>query len=411
MGPLRLVPLGQIARLQYGLSAKSDPSGTRPIVGMQQISDGRVLLMGASKISLSDADARGFLLHSGDVLFNRTNSADLVGKTGIVDTTDAAGAVFASYLVRISADRNVYNNQFLNLWMNLPDSVARIRKLATPGVSQYNVSPSRLAKYFFVPLLPLEKQQRVVRVLSCWDRRLDVVRNLIATKRQLRRGLRQQLLTGKRRFPGTIDSDECQLGPIGGIPADWRLVRIEEIAQEVVERGAPHGTSVLSCTKHEGLVSSLVYFGRQVFSRSLDGYKAVRRGQMVYATNHIEEGSIGLLREADIGLVSPMYTVFAPKDGVDPEFLFALLKTESYRRVFEARTNTSVNRRGSLRWRSFSKIQVGLPEPSEQRRIVDVLQRADAEIALLERLLELLRLQRRGLLQRFLSGEAAGSTK
>ena len=150
---------------------------------------------------------------------------------------------------------------------------------------------------------------------------------------------------------------------------------------------------------------SLEYFGKQIFSRNLESYKRVRTGDCVYATNHIEEGSIGLLRDGQRpGLVSPMYTVFRPAVRVNPEFLYALLKTESYRRVFEIRMSASVDRRGSLRWNQFGLIKVGLPSIQEQDRIVRVLKLADSEFDQLTRLHELIKSQKHALLSKLMSG-------
>jgi len=50
---------------------------------------------------------------------------------------------------------------------------------------------------------------------------------------------------------------------------------------------------VLSCTKHRGLVLSEEYFGKRVHAEDTSGYRIVQRGEFAYATNHIEEGSIG----------------------------------------------------------------------------------------------------------------------
>ena len=114
------------------------------------------------------------------------------------------------------------------------------------------------------------------------------------------------------------------------------------------------------------------YFGKRVFSADTSGYKVVRRGQFAYATNHIEEGSIGLLEDADAGLVSPMYTVFeAEPNRVHARFLFALFKTEFYRHIFEINTNASVNRRGSLRWSQFKTIRVALPTIEELASLIE----------------------------------------
>jgi len=261
-----------------------------------------------------------------------------------------------------------------------------------------------------IPLPPIQAQTFIAAALKEFDGLADGVQRLIDAKRTFKRGLLQQLLTGRRRFPQFVKSKSRQPGQFGTVPKDWSVVHIGDIAKEVKARGAVHGSVVYSCTKHDGLVPSLEYFGRQVFSRNLDGYKRIGSGDFVYATNHIEEGSIGLLREGHPpGLVSPMYTAFRPIERVNPEFLYAQLKTETYRRVFEARMSASVDRRGSLRWTEFCRIKIGLPSIEEQNRIADTLRLAEHEIDRLVRLHELIEMQKRTLLSKLLLGDASGS--
>lgn len=88
-----------------------------------------------------------------------------------------------------------------------------------------------------------------------------------------------------------------------------------------------------------------------------------------------------------------------------PEYLYALFKTDTYRHIFSISTNASVDRRGSLRWREFSLIQVPRPPNEEQRAIVDFLNTADSDIILLEKKLKALEKQKRGLMQKLLTGE------
>ena len=192
-----------------------------------------------------------------------------------------------------------------------------------------------------------------------------------------------------------------------GLPNDWQFVKVGEIAQEMNERNSGgDDIPVLSCTKHVGLVDSLEYFGKQVFSEDTSSYKVVRKGQFAYATNHIEEGSIGLLTHRAIGLVSPMYTVFMPdEERAYGPFLYAVLKTELYRHIFEINTNASVDRRGSLRWHQFAEIRVPLPGRPEQERIAGVLRVAEREVSLLESRLALARKQKTGLMQKLLTGQ------
>jgi type I restriction enzyme, S subunit len=253
-----------------------------------------------------------------------------------------------------------------------------------------------------IPWLQKAQRDGCVAVFDQIETCVTRVGQLISAKRELKRGLMQELLTGRRRFPEfTRNVSAASATPVG-----WTTVRIGDVAEEQSERARDAVTVVLSCTKHYGLVPSLEYFGKQVFSRDLSNYKLVRPGGFVYATNHLEEGSIGLHREEYLGAVSPMYTVFSVDTlTVYPEFLFALLKTEMYRRKFQALTSGSVNRRGAVRWSAFRNVSLSLPSRSEQKRIAGVLSTLAREVELLEAQRYQFELQKRGLMQKLLRAE------
>jgi type I restriction enzyme S subunit len=280
-----------------------------------------------------------------------------------------------------------------------------MKSLATPGVSQYNINPTTLAKRLLVPVPTLDEQRAVVTCLESWDGAIARLNALISRKIDLKQGLMQQLLRGGRRFEEFVVSDSTYQTRYGSFPADWPYTQIRAIAHEVNARSSdPTSTTVLSCTKYEGLVDSLEYFGKRVFSDDTAQYKLVRRDQFAYATNHIEEGSIGLLSHRDAGLVSPMYTVFKTNDHVHPPFLYALFKTDLYRQIFQANTNASVDRRGGLRWQEFALLHVALPGKGEQRKIAAFLTDFQREIQLLNRERDLLEKEKRWLLDKLAFG-------
>lgn len=241
-------------------------------------------------------------------------------------------------------------------------------------------------------------RQLSIPIPTSRDRMLDILRVLNLEHERIRRV--DVLVAVKRRLKRALIERLC-LHP--SVPT--RRFHLGDIATEVVERAGARHMTVLSCTKHGGLVDSLGYFGKRVFSRDTSAYRVVRRDQFAYATNHIEEGSIGLLRDREEGCVSPMYTVFACKDDAHSEYLFALLKTERYRALFADLTSGSVNRRGGLRWSSFGKITVELPPHDWQVRAASVIRLMDADLVALESMLAALRLHKRGVMQRLLSGE------
>jgi restriction endonuclease S subunit len=106
--------------------------------------DGRIIANDLKYVDLDDTDFNSFKVCKGDILFNRTNSADLVGKVGIFDLE--GDYVFASYLVRLRVDQNQILPEFLNYYLDSDLGQRRLLAYATPGVSQTNISAGSLKK-------------------------------------------------------------------------------------------------------------------------------------------------------------------------------------------------------------------------------------------------------------------------
>jgi type I restriction enzyme S subunit len=271
---------------------------------------------------------------------------------------------------------------------------------ARPNISLGDLREFRIA-------IPRSSEQiKIAEILSTWDIAIEQRRKLIEAKKRHKKALMQQLLTGKKRLPVFEKSRQRKPARFFSLPVDWKYPHLNDIAEETSERNKNgDALTVLSCSKHLGFVESSEYFGKQVFSSDTSNYKVIRRGEFGYPSNHVEEGSIGLLLTHDIGLVSPIYTVFRCKGDVVPEYLFAVFKTDTYRHIFSRSTNASVDRRGSLRWHEFSLIRVPLPSQLEQHAIVEIIQSAENEITQEQKQLTALEKQKRGLMQKLLTGE------
>lgn len=255
-------------------------------------------------------------------------------------------------------------------------------------------------------LLPSRREQSMIGVIAhAWDVAIATAEKMLANSRQQKTALGQQLLLGRARRSGFASAEGDSVRGFGMFPKDWQPVCIGDVAVELSVRNDPdERLPVLSCTKHQGLVDSLGYFTKRVFSENTSTYKIVPRGAFAYATNHIDEGSIGYQDLYDRALISPMYTVFRAHDRLDPGFLFKLLKTEHYRQVFAANTNASVDRRGSLRWSDFKKIEIPVPSLAEQRAIAEVIDAAEEEARKLASQIEALRAEKRALMSDLLLG-------
>lgn len=214
------------------------------------------------------------------------------------------------------------------------------------------------------------------------------------------------MLTGKKRLPQFEKKNTRVSYRFFDLPEDWACPQIKDIARECsVHNRNGETLPVLACSKYTGFVESSEYFGKRVYSEDTSNYKIIRRNQFGFPSNHIEEGSIGLLQKHDRALVSPIYTIFRCNEEVIPEYLYAVFKTETFRHIFKASTNASVDRRGSLRWKEFELLHVPLPPIEEQNAIVDVLETFDHGVYQNEMALKAIEKQKRGLMQKLLTGE------
>ena len=159
---------------------------------MKDIQNGKVLTVDLTTSNLSDAERARYLLNRGDLLINRTNSYDLVGKVGIFESDEEVA--FASYLVRLEIDKAQIRPEYLNYWLNGYLAQAVIKKIATRAISQANVNPTELKKHCHVPLPPFPEQTAIASLLSIWDLVIEKTERLIAAKEREFTALTQKLL-------------------------------------------------------------------------------------------------------------------------------------------------------------------------------------------------------------------------
>jgi len=161
-----VVRLGDVlSAVDYGTNVPaSDAPGGIPILGMKNIGDGEVRDGELSRGVLPDNERTALLLQRGDILFNRTNSIDLVGKVAIV--RDIAGDLsFASYLLRLRTDPRRADPWWLISFLNHRATQNALRRMATKGASQANINPTSL-RSLVVSLPTVSEQHEMARLLE-----------------------------------------------------------------------------------------------------------------------------------------------------------------------------------------------------------------------------------------------------
>ncbi|MDE0081302.1 MAG: restriction endonuclease subunit S [Gammaproteobacteria bacterium] len=152
-------------QIRYGTSRKADGRGEGvPVLRMGNVTyRGAIDLTDLKHVSLSDGEMSKYGLQPGDILFNRTNSRDLVGKTGLWDGRFAA--VAASYFIRLRLDESRVLPGYVWAAMNSAAMKGRLFAMARGAIGQANINARELGS-IPLPLPDLELQTRFVKVMN-----------------------------------------------------------------------------------------------------------------------------------------------------------------------------------------------------------------------------------------------------
>ena len=162
------VTIGELAAdIRYGTSKKASDSGEFKYLRMNNMTDdGRLDLSDLKYIDLSGAELENAKVVRGDLLFNRTNSREKVGKTCVFNKNEPM--VIAGYIVRVRFDDRVEPG-YVSAFLNSNYGKSLLRKMAKGAVGQANISAKEMAK-IELPLPPIELQRSFLDFAASVDK-------------------------------------------------------------------------------------------------------------------------------------------------------------------------------------------------------------------------------------------------
>lgn len=203
--------LGDVCeKVEYGSSAKSLPEGAIPVLRMGNIQNGAIDWSNLV-YTVDKEEINKYLLRYNDVLFNRTNSDEHVGKTAIYKCE--MPAIFAGYLIRIHRKEELIDADFLNFYLNSYTAREYGKSIMSRSVNQANINGTKLKGYpLYLP--SLSRQKQIVENLSFLrteTQRLEAIyRQKIAALNELKQSILQKAFTGeltvRRSSPTTADT-------------------------------------------------------------------------------------------------------------------------------------------------------------------------------------------------------------
>ena len=372
----------------YGTSESTNNELGIPVLRMGNMNNGKIDISDLVYLELNKEQFEKLKLNKGDILFNRTNSYDLVGKVSLFDID--GDYVCASYIVRFKIDNSLIDSRYVSYFMNLPKSQEYIKMLATKGVQQANVNPTTLKKYFKISFPEnLDEQKYILDILDTWEQSLKLKEKLLEEKQKQKKGLMERLLTGKVRLIG-FDSE-------------WKEISLDKILLEKNEVTTVNNQYPVLTSSRQGIFLQSEYFGKQVASQYNVGYKIIKKYEFTYrAMSDDGKFTFNQLLKHEIGIVSPAYSVFKVRDNSDDTFIKEILNSDIFTRHLAKEVQGGT--RLALKFKSLSKIKLKLPEKKEQVEIAKILKASNYQIDLLQKEIELLKEQKKGLMQLLLTG-------
>ncbi|MEO5332957.1 MAG: restriction endonuclease subunit S [Magnetococcus sp. YQC-5] len=154
-----------VEECKYGTSIKANTSGTGfPILRMGNIQNGRLDVSDLKHIDLPENEAERYVLQHGDILINRTNSLELVGKSAVFYGLEGQW-VYASYLVRLRIDRSKAIPEYVNAVINSRIGRNYVYRTARRAIGMVNINAQEIQR-MPLPLPSLQEQEKLVQQMA-----------------------------------------------------------------------------------------------------------------------------------------------------------------------------------------------------------------------------------------------------
>jgi len=390
----RAVFLGDVIKdIKSGLSRKlSDRDIGLPVIRSNNIAD--------TKLDVSDIkywyknDPQGantslYFVDDKDILLNFINSIAQIGKVALYRNELNRKAIYTTNILKIKIKKDILPEYFIylaktNVYSNF------IRAITNPAVNQASFTTKELKKFYF-PLPPTYEQEKIIAILHAWDQAINKIERLIKVKRRLKKGLMQQFLTGKRRLRNHKDI--------------WQDCIVKDFGKVITGT-----TPSKSCSDYYGdqfpWATAEDFNGKYIKDTIA---KLSNKGKKVVRV--LPKGSVLVTCIASIGKNAIAGCELSTNQQINSiivnkkhnnEFVFYLIDYFRNKLIAWA----GVTAVPILNKKTFEKVPFTIPaNKEEQKAISSILATADHEIEMLQKRRGMLHKQKKGLMQKLLSGK------
>ena len=349
-------------------------------------------------VELPDEEIEKYKIKKGDIFFARSGAT--VGKT-YTHLNNKNNLVFAGYLIRFHPKAESLNPIFLHNFTHSSNYWRWVNSVIHVG-AQPNINAKEYGS-LFVPVPPLNEQNKIAEILSTWDRAIEQTQKLIDAKQRLKKGLMQQLLTGRMRFPGF----GAPVEKAGELPEGWEIIKIGHVAK-VYSGGTPSRSNPsffegsIPWIKSGELNQQFILQTEEKISElglENSSAKMVKKNTLLLALYGATAG-VPSITGIDAAINQAILAI-EPKGTVLSKYLYYWLSFFKSTLVQKYTQGGQPNLSGKL----VKAFRFYNPSRKEQEKIVSCLSNIDREVVILGQLVKRYKQQKTGLMRRLFFGE------
>ena len=336
-----------------------------------------------------------YQMFSGDILFSHINSLKHIGKTAYYMGERPLYHGMNLLLLRTSA---TFDSKYLYYQLNTQWFLHRCQVIANQAVNQASINTKELKK-IILHLPSIDEQQRISKLLSLVDQRIETQKKIIEDLKKLKDAIAEKLFCSP--------DDETPELRIANSSVCWNLYLLKDVCQRISERNSQESSSlVLTIAAQYGLVSQTDFFNKSVASENLSNYYLIQKGDFAYNKSYSGEypwGAVKRLELYDKGVLSPLYICFRPNPLiVNSDFLSHYFETHKWHNGIAQIAGEGARNHGLLNVSisDYFATLHRLPGLSEQKKIASYLNLLSDKISLANKELQCYSRQKQYLLAR-----------
>ena len=330
-------------------------------------------------------------IYDDDIIFVKTGSS--YGKSAIIKNLPKKATINPQLIV--FKDIKINRNILFDI-LNTNSFNRFLQKIVVAGAIP-TLSQEQIYKYPIT--LPTKKEQeKIAEILSAWNDEIETLEKLIEQKEIFHKALMKNLLIGKIR--------------LFGYNSKWTHSKFNSIFERITRKNEELNSNILTISAQNGLISQKDFYNKRIASVDTSKYILLKNGEFAYNKSYSNGYPLGAIKRLDLyekGVVSSLYICFKLNNSDNcSDFWKYYFEAGMLNREIKMIAQEGARNHGLLNMATedfFNMLLYHPKDSKEQQKIAEILNKSDKEIQLLNSKLEKLKEQKKGLMQKLLTGQ------